>query len=172
MGQCHDRAAMSRSRLPGPGPAKVRGAPLILRRYVELVATSEGRLRELFEVADVISEGSAREEDGRLVYYGSTSLLIRPGEDAATVAQLGRLLPFDPHVRIRALRIAHREASSRAGGPIGTLHAELSFGDAAQPAQPAQAAQPAPGDRARLALALTVDVSAVVLTRGARTTSG
>ncbi len=147
------------SRLPGPGPAKIRGAPLVLRRFVELVAASEGRLREIFDAADVVSEGSARPEGSRIVYYGSTSIVLRPGEEPALVAELARVLPLDPHARVRALRIAHREAASRAGGPIGVLHAELSF-DA-----------PAPAHAGR-ALGLTVDVSAVVLTRGARSTTG
>jgi len=151
---------MTKSRLPGPGPVKIRAAPLLLRRHVTLVAVSVGRLHELFDAADVISEGSPRQEGerGRIVYYGSTSLLLRPGDDPEIVQQLALVLPFDPHARVRALRIAHREAVTRAGGPLGTLHAELSFG------------APAPSG-AGLTLALTIDVSGEVQKRSARTTN-
>ena len=121
---------------------------------MELVASSDGRLRDLFDGADVISEGGARAEGAELVYYGSTSLRIgRAGApEAAAIEELASFAALDPHVRVRALRVARREASARAGGPLGTLRAELSV--------------EAPGGGARPAIvALTIDVSAVVLRR-------
>jgi hypothetical protein len=130
---------------------------------VELVAASDGRLRELFDGADVVSEGGAREEGGDLVYYGSTSVLLAPpGEPTAEpLEELARVAALDPHVRVRAVRIARREASARAGGPLGTLHAELSFRETWTEA--------VGGSGARAAIvALTIDVSAIVLRRGAR----
>jgi hypothetical protein len=115
------------------------------------VATSEGRLRELLEAADVVSEGSARAEGDNLVYYGSTSLLLMPAVAPHELAVLARILEMDPHVRLRVLRVARREACARAGGALGTLRAELSFG-------------PAPAG-ARGAIALTADVTALILRR-------
>ena len=94
-----------------PGLAKTEGQPLVLRRAMELVKSSDYRLRKLFERADVISEGKVREEpDGRM-YYGSTSVLLLfashgggvPEERALEVL---RLLNADPHARTRAIRVA------------------------------------------------------------------
>lgn len=146
----------------GPGLTKIRAAPLLRRRVVELYATSDGEVRELFELADVISEGSARVEGDELVYYGSTSLLLVPA-DPSLLRELARVLPLDPHTRVRALRVARREASARAGGALGTIRADLTF---------AGGATPSPSSRGRPALALTVDVTAVVLRRGARSSQG
>lgn len=145
-----------KTRPRGPGLAKTRAAPLLRRRTLYLVATSDGALRDLFERADIVSEGEARREGDVLVYYGTTSLLLRDLEVPIHVA-LARAVALDPHVRVRALRIARREAAARAGGPLGTLHAELTF--------------PEPPGAGRV-VALTIDVAAVVLqqarARGAR----
>jgi hypothetical protein len=113
-----------------PGLAKVRVAPLVQRRTVELSCASSGRWREIVEAADVMSEGSTRTEGDRLVYYGSTSVLLlrrsAGGElPDVDVQGLTALLRVEPHVRLRVLRIAHREAAARAGGPLSTLHAEI-----------------------------------------------
>ena len=114
-----------------PGLAKIRAAPLVQRRRVDLCTAQAGRWREILDGADVVSEGRAIPDGGALVYYGSSSVLL-PQRSAGgslpdrDVAALAALLRLDPHVRLRALRIAHREASTRAGGPIGTLRAEIS----------------------------------------------
>ncbi|MCC6556163.1 MAG: hypothetical protein IT372_24650 [Polyangiaceae bacterium] len=161
----------------GPGLAKARAAPLVRRRRLELVAASDGRLRELFDDADVISEGRAGLEGGELVYHGSTSVRLGPGDDAGIEA-LARVATLDPHMRLRALRLARREASARAGGPIGTLRAEVSF-DAAAGAAALGAQGAPPGARPgapieepprgrNQVVSLTIDVSAVVLRRGGR----
>ncbi|AKT40501.1 hypothetical protein [Chondromyces crocatus] len=149
---------MNESRLSGPGLSKSRAAPLVRRRMVELWSTTEGELRALFDAADVVSEGAARVEGGQLVYYGSTSVLLVP-PDPSMLRDLWRVLPFDPHVRLRALRIAHREASARAGGPLASLQAELGF---------VEEMSPSTLSRGRPAFAISVDVTAVVLERGAR----
>jgi hypothetical protein len=151
-------------RSPGPGLAKARSAPLLRRRLVELVAASDGRLRELFDGADVVSEGSARMEGRDLVYYGSTSVLLGSSREqgAQAIEELARMATLDPHVRVRAVRIARREASARAGGPIGTLHAEVSFREARRADRGG-----APGE-AEAVLSLAIDVSAIVLQGGAR----
>jgi hypothetical protein len=113
-----------------PGLAKIRSAPLVQRRTVQLSSVSTGRLREIVDAADVMSEGCTRPDGDRLVYYGSTSVLLlrrsAGGEvPDVDVHSLAALLRVEPHVRLRVLRIAHREASARAGGPLGTLHAEI-----------------------------------------------
>jgi hypothetical protein len=113
-----------------PGLAKVRNAPLVRTRHVRLLSTLDGRWRDVLEAADIMSEGTVRQEGDRIVYYGSTSLLIRPRAAGGELPddeleQVAALLRLDPHVRLRALRVAHREASVRAGSAIGGLSAEL-----------------------------------------------
>jgi hypothetical protein len=113
-----------------PGLAKVRTPPLVLRRSVELARASPGRWAELVDDADVVSEGRATPEAGRVVYYGSTSvlLLMRSAGGALPDAEIGplaRILACDPHVRVRILRVAAREARARAGGVLGTMRAEI-----------------------------------------------
>ncbi|MFT3773153.1 MAG: hypothetical protein QM820_47840 [Minicystis sp.] len=115
---------------PRPGLVKIRAVPLVTRRHVELVAAASGPLRDVVEGADVVSEGRTQIEGGRLVYYGSTSvLLLRESAGGslpdAEIDGLATVLRRDPHVRLLVLRIAHREAAARAGGPIGTVHAEI-----------------------------------------------
>jgi hypothetical protein len=115
-----------------PGLVKIRAVPLVQRRRVELCAAHEGRWREILDAADVVSEGRTLVESGGLVYYGSTSVLLPrsslgPLPDADVLA-LAAVLRSDPHVRLRALRIAHREATARAGRSIGTLRADVAFG--------------------------------------------
>ncbi len=107
-----------------PGLAKTSGLKLMQSRTVRLFQSSDYRWRELFEAADVISEGAVRSEQRGRVYYGSTSVLLPavsrgglvPDEDLHTVQQL---VAADPHARIRAVRIACLEAQLRSAGPIG-----------------------------------------------------
>ncbi len=117
-------------RAPGPGLAKTRDLPLVHSRTVELYRSSDYRWRELFEQADVMSEGALRDEPEGSVYYGTTSLLLpRHSLDCRTQAgldELARLARGDPHARLRAVRIACREAQLRARGPLGSVSAELS----------------------------------------------
>lgn len=128
-------ASMSRSsempngeRPLGPGLAKVRVPPLFQRRRLELVVGSAGRLQALLDEADVMSEGCTRQEGAALVYYGTTSLRVVLPLDASAPEHLERALALDPHLRIRALRVAHREASARATAPLGPLQAEIHCG--------------------------------------------
>ncbi len=115
-----------------PGLAKIRAVPLVQRRTVELCAAAPGRWGEIVERADIVSEGRARLEGDLLVYYGSTSVLLlrrsAGGElPDADLPAIAALLRADPHVRLRVLRLARREAEGRAppGAPLGTLHAEI-----------------------------------------------
>jgi hypothetical protein len=114
----------------GPGPAKARALTIGASRTIELWQSADYRLRELFEAADVMSEGATRSEPDGATYYGSTSVLLPfvshggavPKERAADIA---RLIANDPHARLRAIRIACLEAQVRSGAPIGRVRAEL-----------------------------------------------
>jgi len=97
---------------------------------VPLVKSSDYRFRELFENADVMSEGKTREDTDGAMYYGSTSILLpftsRGGAvPEAQAEELLGLVSIDPHARVRAIRIACLEAQLRAGAPIGKVRAEL-----------------------------------------------
>ncbi len=97
-----------------------------------MVRTTEGRWRELFKAADMISEGAAREErDGERTWYGSTSLILElPVETSLEDReQLLAIAQKDVHAHVHALRSAHREAQSRAPGMLGRLACELRFSD-------------------------------------------
>lgn len=122
---------------PHPGLVKIRSAPLLLRRQVSLIVAPHGPFRDVVEAADVVSEGRTEIEGGRLVYYGSTSVLLLQRSAGGTlpdgdIQTLAALLARDPHVRLRVLRIAHREATARAGGPLGTVRAEIDVAPSAR----------------------------------------
>ena len=117
--------------LTRPGLAKARGLPFVLAQTTTLFSASEPRWRELFESADIISEGCARQEGGESggrMWYGSTSLILCvPAAEALTPAMLAKLAGRDIHVRLRAVRMAHREASLRAPGRLGRFACEIQF---------------------------------------------
>jgi hypothetical protein len=109
-----------------PGIVKVREAPLVVARRRLVVRRSNARWRELFELADVMSEGSARDEAQGRMWYGSTSLILpTPALDGGDVVFLVCLAEHDVHLRLRALRTARREASVRAPSPLGRLVGEI-----------------------------------------------
>ncbi len=103
---------------------------LVEHRTAQLWRSTDYGWRELFESADVMSEGAVRDEREGPTYYGSTSVLLPfasrggkiPDDQAATVH---RLIAADPHARLRAVRIACLEAELRAGSRIGQVRAEL-----------------------------------------------
>ena len=114
----------------GPGPAKTRALSIGNTRTVELWQSADYRLRELFETADVMSEGATRSEPDGATYYGSTSVLLPYSSQGGSVpkdraADITRLIASDPHARLRAIRIACLEAQVRSGAPIGRVRAEL-----------------------------------------------
>jgi len=98
-----------------------------------MVRTTEGRWRELFATADAMSEGAPKEEkEGEpRVWYGTTSLILELPvetslEDRAELLAIARK---DVHAHVHALRVAHREATSRAPGTLGRVACELHFAD-------------------------------------------
>jgi len=96
-----------------------------------MIRTTEGRWRELFESADAISEGAAKDEPEGRVWYGSTSLILElPVETSLEDrAQLLAIAKKDVHAHVHALRCAHREAQSRAPGLLGRVTCELHFSE-------------------------------------------
>src|SRR5687767_14186716 len=112
----------------GPGLKKTATFALVHARTVELWQSSDYGWRELFETADVMSEGATRQEPEGKRYYGTTSVLLKlvsnggrvPDAQAETVA---RLIERDPHARLRAVRIACVEAQVRSVSPIGRVRA-------------------------------------------------
>lgn len=106
-----------------PPLAKARRPPLLTHRGAH-VQSSDAPWRELFERADVVSEGSAHAELHGRVWYGSTSMILRaPGGTDPTL--LAQVADRNVHVRLRAVRTALREASLRAPGRLGRLMCEL-----------------------------------------------
>lgn len=109
---------------------KAGDARFVSRRVVEVFRSTDYRWRELFEGADIMSEGAVRDENEGSAYYGTTSLLLPfvsrgglvPDELARDVA---RLVQRDPHARVRAIRIACREARVRSVYQIGRIKAEI-----------------------------------------------
>lgn len=129
-GAAYDGMEVVKRRLTGPGLAKAGVQRLFQRRQLELWQSSDYRWRELFESADVVSEGAVREELDGPVYYGTTSVLLPyrsrggfvPDEQALQVSQL---VSRDLHARVRAIRIACREAQVRSKDPIQRVSAEF-----------------------------------------------
>jgi hypothetical protein len=110
-----------------PGLAKTRGDRLVSARASAWLRASDGRFRALFDAADAVSEGAVRHEAGGLVWYGTTSLLLPWPVGLQTSARefVTAVAQRDLHVRLRAVRIAFREASTRAPGSLGRLSCEL-----------------------------------------------
>ncbi len=116
----------------GPGLARAR-SPQLIERNGERVRTTEGRWRELFAKCDSISEGAPRNEskdsDAGRVWYGTTSLIIGLPVDMSLEdrEQLLAIAQKDVHAHVHALRLAHREAQSRAPAELGRVACELKF---------------------------------------------
>lgn len=111
----------------GPGIAKTRRAPLFHSRTLLLFSSSDARWQELFENADVVSEGAPRGEGVERSYFGSSDIVLRvhPERSGDTMEALASAIARDPHVRVRAVRMARREAQQRADGPLDSLRAEI-----------------------------------------------
>jgi hypothetical protein len=127
----YDLAVVKRvSQRRGPGPAKAGQFRFIESRAVEVFRSADYRWRELLERADVMSEGAIRNDVDGPSYYGTTSLLLPIASEGGVVPdelsrELARLVTHDVHARVRAIRIACREARVRSVHPIGRIRAEL-----------------------------------------------
>jgi hypothetical protein len=110
----------------GPGLAKAGRPPLVSQKTMRLVASSDARWAELFEKADIVSEGAPRDVGSKRSYFGSTDIVLMAGQECPSLGtDLVSIAACDPHVRLRAVRMARREAAQRAGGPLDRLHAEI-----------------------------------------------
>jgi hypothetical protein len=117
----------------GPGIRKVQRTPQVSSVLRRLTRCEPGWVQTLFARADIVSEG-AFGADGA-TYYGTTSILLphslfdRVGSpnNAAAPTAVARLLAFDPHARVHALRIARTEALVRARVPLATSLTELTY---------------------------------------------
>jgi hypothetical protein len=114
----------------GPGLSKAK-APDLFEVGGRRVRMVEGRLRDLFREADAISEGAVRAEPQGRVWYGSTSLILPLPNDlvGADRAFVLAAVERDVHVRVHAIRAAHREAQSRAPGMLGRTVCEVRFSE-------------------------------------------
>jgi hypothetical protein len=114
----------------GPGLAKTRAHPLVDSRDRLAFRSVDYRWRELFETADVMSEGAVRQERDGSSYYGTTSVLLPLESKGGRIpdrlaVDVTHLVERDVHARARAVRIACREARVRSVHPIGRVRAEL-----------------------------------------------
>ncbi len=112
----------------GPGLKKAHAPTLFRERWVRLVALTEGRVRDLVERADVLSEGGVRDEGGVPTYYGTTSIVLALEWTPEMAPEIVlHALRYDPHVRLRIVRIAHREAASRIVAATAAVHHEIAI---------------------------------------------
>jgi hypothetical protein len=74
-----------------------------------------------------MSEGAPRGEPSARSYFGSSNiiLLIAPENPNQTLESLAGAVARDPHVRLRAMRVARREAAQRANAPLDRVRAEI-----------------------------------------------
>ncbi len=115
---------------PHPGLAKVRAAPPFSRRVLRLLRSADALWADWFEHVDSMSEGAVGSEGNRLVYRGTTSLIVLSDQHggtlpAAWLPDATSIATRDPHFWLRALRIARREAASRSPGSLDCIHVEL-----------------------------------------------
>ncbi len=117
------------SRAHGPGVRKAQ-PPLVQTKTAALMRAFDGRVRELLEAGDVVSEGQARDEDSGRFWYGSTSILLHlPNLSTEERQTVNTAFGRDVHLRARLLRFARREASLRAPGGLGLMTCEVRFAD-------------------------------------------
>ncbi len=121
-----DDSDASRNSVRGPGLARGRkGPPLAL--VGARVRTSDAAWREAFTGADALSEGAVRTEPEGRVWYGTTSLILALDPRETAPFDAAGLAERDVHARLRAVRIARREAQCRAPATLGPVKCELRF---------------------------------------------
>lgn len=115
-----------------PGLKKARAATLPTKRALRLWQCSDHIAVRLLSNADVMSEGATRKEGTRSVYYGTSSIVLhavsRGGQlPDDSLSDALRWCQADPHLRLRVLRLARREAAQRAAADLSRMDAELRF---------------------------------------------
>jgi hypothetical protein len=126
-----DRAS---GRKAGPGISRGRTRSPVALRWTPLVRGSDAEWRRLFEAADAVSEGSVRCDATEDVWYGSTSVILVLPHDATPEDRelVAGVAARDLHVRLRAVRLAQREAQLRAPSTLGRCSCEIRVGSEAR----------------------------------------
>ena len=111
----------------GPTIVKARKPALVSMDRRARLRVHEAVWREMFDRADLVSEGSCRDEKGVRVWYGTTSLILPLGLPFTHEERhfLAAVAARDLHVRLRAIRVAHREAQSRAPAALDNATCEI-----------------------------------------------
>jgi hypothetical protein len=107
-----------------PGLAKARQRSTLGTKTRQFIRTVEASLRGWMDGADIVSEGCMNGDR----YFGSTSIFLawhRAPEGLSYGGDAARALVHDPHLRLRALRLARREAEARATGNLSSVSADL-----------------------------------------------
>ena len=117
---------------PGPDLRKTREQSLVYSRSRELIRYDDYRWPELFESADIMSEGALVSDSTDPVYFGTSSILLRTRSAGGKLRDEELVFARakaerDPHARVRAIRIACREAQVRSPLPLIQVRAELVF---------------------------------------------
>lgn len=112
----------------GPGLRKARTPEPIEERAVRYFRAFAPDVRRRIEEADAVSEGAIRDEREGPTWFGTTSLMVGLGGVPLELHPTFHvLLTRDLHARARIVRLAHREASFRAPGPLGRLQCDVRF---------------------------------------------
>jgi hypothetical protein len=112
----------------GPGLQKARPPSPIEERAVRYFRAFAPDVRRRIEEADAVSEGAVRDDDEGPTWFGTTSLVVGLGGVPVELhSTFHTLLTRDLHARARIVRVAHREASFRAPGPLGRLECDVRF---------------------------------------------
>lgn len=110
----------------GPGLTKIRCLWPTATKEKRFHRATPALVRAWLDQADVVSEGATEERE----YFGSTQIRL-PWASAPHPAMRDQratdALESDPHLRVFALRIARREATSRCLGVLHVMRADLSF---------------------------------------------
>ncbi|MBL8743343.1 MAG: hypothetical protein JNK04_19665 [Myxococcales bacterium] len=107
-----------------PGLAKARQRSILGQKTRQFIRAQEASLRSWMDHADVVSEGRTNGDR----YFGSTSIFLawhKAPEGLSYGGDAAHALLYDPHLRVRALRLARREAEARATGNLSSMSADL-----------------------------------------------
>ena len=104
----------------GPGLAKTTKPRLVVSLARQLHCVTQHGLDALLATADTVSEGALI--DG---HWSGTSSINLPLPPHLSATQL-RVLMRDPHLRLRIVRLAAREAAIRAPAALDTVRCEVS----------------------------------------------
>lgn len=118
---------MSSARFPVKGLAKARLRRAFTVERVTRARSEDAYWRDLFKSADVVSEGAVQTASAS--YYGMTDIVVPFPEEFGTAERAAHIAVARAcvHVKLRALRVARREAQSRANVDLDASHCEVAF---------------------------------------------